>query len=124
MTYYVEIVIVPGQIKYRGVEVMVANFNEFMNQAKVMKTQVKQVEDELEAAEFEGKSGGGMVIVKVSGKGDLKAVNIDKALLNEGDKGMLEDLIVAAYSDGKAKSEDGSQNIMSKILGDMNFPFK
>lgn len=93
-----------------------------MKQAQSMQAKMQEMQEKLETAEFEGKSGGRMVVLKVSGKGDLKSINIDKSVINSDDKEMLEDLIVAAYNDGKAKADAASQDSMSGALGGMSLP--
>ena len=98
------------------------NINQLMKQAQSMQAKMQEMQEKLEAAEFEGKSGGGMVVLKLSGKGDLKSINIDKSVINQDDKEMLEDLIVAAYNDGKAKADAASQDTMSGALGGMALP--
>ena len=99
-----------------------ANFNQFMKQAQSMQAKMQEMQDQLESSEYEGKSGGGMILLKVSGKGDLKSINIDKSVINADDKEMLEDLIVAAYNDGKTKADAASQDVMSGALGGMSLP--
>lgn len=98
------------------------NINQFLKQAQSMQTKMQEMQEKLEATEFEGKSGGGMVTLKLSGKGDLKSINIDKSVINADDKEMLEDLIVAAYNDGKAKADAASNESMSGALGGMSLP--
>jgi len=98
------------------------NFNQFLKQAQSMQAKMQEMQEKLESAEFEGKSGGGMIILKITGKGDLKSINIDKSVINPDDKEMLEDLIVAAYNDGKAKADSASQESMSGALGGMALP--
>ena len=48
-----------------------------------------------------------MVVVKVTGKGALKAINIDPSLMNPDEKEILEDLIVAAMNDARGKGRSG-----------------
>jgi DNA-binding YbaB/EbfC family protein len=98
------------------------NINQFLKQAQSMQTKMQEMQEKLEASEFEGKSGGGMIMLKLSGKGDLKSINIDKSVINPDDKEMLEDLIVAAYNDGKAKADAASNESMSGALGGMSLP--
>ena len=98
------------------------NFNQFLKQAQGMQAKMQEMQDKLEASEFDGKSGGGLVHTKVSGKGDLKSIAIDKSVINPDDKEMLEDLIVAAYNDGKSKADAASADSMSGALGGMSLP--
>jgi len=98
------------------------NFNQFLKQAQSMQVKMQEMQEKLESSEFEGKSGGGMILLKLTGKGDIKSINIDKSIINPDDKEMLEDLIVAAYNDGKAKVDAASQESMSGALGGMALP--
>jgi DNA-binding YbaB/EbfC family protein len=76
----------------------------------------------MDSKEFEGKSGGGMVFIKITGRGELKSVSIDNSIINPDEKELLEDLIVAAYNDAKAKADAASQEAMSGALGGLNLP--
>ena len=98
------------------------NFNQFLKQAQAMQTKVQEMQSKLEAAEYEGKSGGGIVVIKVSGKGDLKSISIDPSAIDPKEKELLEDLIVAAYNDAKSKADTASQDSMSSALGGMSLP--
>lgn len=98
------------------------NFNQFLKQAQSMQTKMQEMQAKLESSEFEGKSGGSMVLMKISGKGEIKSINIDKSIINPDDKEMLEDLIIAAYNDAKSKSDAASQDSMSSALGGISLP--
>lgn len=98
------------------------DFNNFLKQAQGMQAKMQEMQEKLEAAEFEGKSGGGMVVIKVTGKGDLKSVSIDKSIIDPEEKEMIEDLIVAAYNDAKNKADAAAQENMSGALGGMSLP--
>ena len=76
-----------------------------MKAASEMKGKMEAMQAELADLVVEGRSGGGMVVVSLSGKGDMKGVKIDPSLFREDDVEVLEDLIVAAHADAKAKSE-------------------
>ena len=68
-----------------------------MKKAQAMQAKMQEVQEELERLEVEGQSGGGMVRVTLTGKGEMKAIAIDPSLLTPADKEMVEDLILAAY---------------------------
>ncbi len=55
----------------------------------------------------------------MSGSGEMRKVNVDQSLMKEDEKEMLEDLIVAAYNEAKAKADEESKNNMSGAFGDM-----
>lgn len=99
-----------------------ANINQLLKQAQNMQAKMQEMQSQLESSEFEGKSGGGLVHLKVTGKGDLKSISIDRTIINPDDKEMLEDLIVAAYNDAKSKADAASAESMSGALGGLSLP--
>jgi nucleoid-associated protein EbfC len=76
-----------------------------MGKVKEMQAKMEKMQEEIAALEVDGKSGGGLVTVSMTGKGELKGVKIDPSLFKEDDIEILEDLIVAAHKDAKDKAE-------------------
>ncbi|THF47148.1 YbaB/EbfC family nucleoid-associated protein [Allorhizobium terrae] len=76
-----------------------------MGKVKEMQAKMEKMQEEIAALEVEGKSGGGLVTVTMTGKGELKGVKIDPSLFKEDEVEILEDLIVAAHKDAKDKAE-------------------
>ena len=76
-----------------------------MGKVKEMQAKMEQMQAEIAELTAEGKAGGGLVTVLISGKGDLKSLKIDPSLFKEDDVEILEDLIVAAHKDAKDKAE-------------------
>jgi DNA-binding YbaB/EbfC family protein len=99
-----------------------ADFMGLMKKAAEMQTKLQEMQAELDRMEVEGTSGGGMVVVKLNGKGDLKAVKIDESLFKPGDREILEDLLVAAHADARRKAESLSQEKMSALTGGLSLP--
>ena len=97
------------------------DFNDLLGQAKKMQEKMKETQDALKKIEVEGISGGGTVKIIMSGDGDLKKINIDDSLLKES-KEILEDLIVAAASDGKSKLKKKTTEEISKVTGGISLP--
>lgn len=95
------------------------NINQLMKQAQTMQKKMKEMQEEMAQREFEGKSGGGLVSVIMSGSGEMKRVAVDASLLKPEDKEMLEDLIIAAHNDAKAKAEQESKNSMTSAFGNI-----
>jgi DNA-binding YbaB/EbfC family protein len=87
-----------------------------------MQTRMQEMQAKLEAMEVEGASGGGMVKVLLSGKGDLRRVAIDPSLMAADEKEVLEDLLVAAHADAKQKVEATMAEEMQKATAGMNIP--
>lgn len=76
-----------------------------MKQAKEMQARMAEMQEGLAQVEATGTSGGGMVSVTLSGKGDLRGVAIDPSLVADGEREMIEDLLIAAHADAKGKVE-------------------
>jgi nucleoid-associated protein EbfC len=76
-----------------------------MGKVKEMQAKMEQMQAEIAELTAEGKAGGGLVTVIISGKGELKSLKIDPSLFKEDDVEILEDLIVAAHKDAKDKAE-------------------
>ncbi len=93
-----------------------------LKQAQELQAKMTEMQKQLEELEVEGISGGGMVRVMLSGKGDMKSVKIDPELAKPDDMEMLEDLIVAAHGDAKKRLEEKMAEEMSKLTGGLNLP--
>ncbi|WP_417409061.1 YbaB/EbfC family nucleoid-associated protein [Hoeflea sp.] len=76
-----------------------------MGKIKDMQSKMERMQEELAELECEGVAGGGMVSVRLTGKGLMKGLSIDPSMFKEDDVEILEDLIVAAHNDAKAKLE-------------------
>jgi DNA-binding YbaB/EbfC family protein len=93
-----------------------------MKQAQAMQQKLQDAQAELETLEVDGSSGGGAVTVKVTGKGQLKSINLDSSLMNPDEKEILEDLIVAAMNDARTKSERVAQERMAELTKGLPLP--
>ncbi|MBP1887219.1 YbaB/EbfC family nucleoid-associated protein [Sinorhizobium mexicanum] len=76
-----------------------------MGKVKEMQAKMEKMQAEIAALEVDGTSGGGLVTVRLDGKGHMKSLKIDPSLFKEDDVEILEDLIVAAHKDAKDKAE-------------------
>ena len=92
-----------------------------MKQAQQMQENLQKAQEELSRMEITGESGGGMVKVVMTGRHDVRRVNIDPSLM-EDDKEMLEDLLAAAVNDAVRKVERASQEKMGGLTGGLNLP--
>lgn len=99
-----------------------ANFNNLMKQAQQMQAKLAGVQKELEAREFEGSAGGGMVKVVVSGKQQVLSVRVNPECLSQEDSEMLEDMIKSATNEALEASSSTVSSAMSKITGGLNIP--
>ena len=98
------------------------NIGNMMKQAQEMQKKIAEVQERLESIEVEGVSGGGMVKVVSSAKGNIKSISLDPSLMNEKEKDITEDLIVAAINDAKKKAEEATQEEMKNVTGGLTLP--
>ena len=99
-----------------------ADFLGLMKQAAELKSKMEAMQAELDGLEVEGTSGGGLVTVKLSGKGEMKSVKIDGSLIKPSEKEIVEDLIVAAHADARRKAEALMQEKMKAVAGGLPLP--
>lgn len=98
------------------------DFLKMMKQAKEMQEQMGSLQGQIEDIEAEGSSGAGFVTVRLNGKGELKALNIDPSLMKEGEGEILEDLIIAAHTDGRVKIDQAIQEKTQEMMGGLGLP--
>jgi DNA-binding YbaB/EbfC family protein len=98
------------------------NFAGMMKQAQELQTRMAEMQAEMERARVEGQSGGGLVVLTLNGKGELVGVKIDPSLAKPEEVEILEDLLVAAHTDAKAKVERLLQEKMQSLTGGLPLP--
>jgi DNA-binding YbaB/EbfC family protein len=87
-----------------------------------MQARMQKMQEDLGALEIDGQAGAGLVKVTLTGKGDMKRVAIDQSLMKPDEAEILEDLIVAATQDAKAKLDVEVQVRMQEIAGGLPLP--
>lgn len=98
------------------------NIGQIMKQVQDMQAKMADMQNRLGDVEVTGQSGGGMVVATMNGKGELKKLKIDPKLAVPDDIEMLEDLIVAACNDAKAKVESTVAGETEKMMGGLKLP--
>jgi DNA-binding YbaB/EbfC family protein len=93
-----------------------------MKQVQNLQARAQQMQEDLAAMELEGQSGAGLVKVTLSGKGDVRAVKIDPSLMKPEESEILEDLVVAACADARAKVDAAMQAKMAEVTGGLPIP--
>ena len=81
-----------------------------------------EAQDKLNEIEVEGSSGGGLVKVTATAKGNFKRITIEDSLMKGDEKEILEDLIIAAINDAKQKGENAAQEEMKSLTGGLPLP--
>lgn len=98
------------------------NLGEMMRKAQEMQSRMTELQEKLGQVEVKGSAGGGMVEVTLSGKAEARGIRIDPSLFQGGDVEVVEDLVVAAFNDAKAKVEALVAEKMSELTGGLQLP--
>ncbi len=98
------------------------DFMGMMKKAEELQKKMQDMQEEAGRATVEGRSGGGLVVVTMSGKGEMKGLSIDPSLFREDDVEVLEDLIVAAHNEAKVKAEQMMQQKMAEMTQGLPLP--
>ncbi|MDR1836490.1 MAG: YbaB/EbfC family nucleoid-associated protein [Treponema sp.] len=100
------------------------NINPFdiLKNAQKIQQQMSGLQEKLETITTTGASGGGMVEIDVNGKLEITAVRIATQIIEGGDVEMLQDLIMAAFSDSMAKIREAVNNEVGTMAGGLNLP--
>jgi DNA-binding YbaB/EbfC family protein len=98
------------------------NLMGMMKQMGEMQARMQKMQEDLGAMEIAGQAGGGLVRVTLNGKGELRKVAIDPSLMKPDEAEILEDLIVAAGQDARAKLDVEVQAKMQEVTGGLPLP--
>ncbi|MCW1995892.1 DNA-binding YbaB/EbfC family protein [Bradyrhizobium diazoefficiens] len=99
-----------------------ADFLGMMKQAAQLQSKMQEMQDALGSVEVEGISGGGLVVVRMTAKMDVKGVKIDPSLMKAEEREVLEDLLVTALGDARRKAEAAVQEKMQSLTGGLGLP--
>ena len=98
-----------------------ANMNQFVKQAQALQANMQKAQAEIANLEVTGESGGGMVKVLMTGRHEVKRVQIEPSIIGQ-DREMLEDLVAAAINDAVHRLEAASQAKLSAAMGGLSLP--
>lgn len=93
-----------------------------MKKAQELQGKMQEFQENLGSLTIEGQSGGGMVVVTMNGKGELKGLKIDPSLFKDDSVDILEDLIITAHNDAKQKTEAEVQSRMAEMTAGLPIP--
>ncbi len=93
-----------------------------MKQAQAMQAKMADLQAELGNVIVEGQSGGGMVKIAMTAKGEMKSVSIDPNLFKPEEREIVEDLIVAAHEDARRKGEEAAAEKMKSVTAGLPLP--
>jgi nucleoid-associated protein EbfC len=98
------------------------DFMGMMKKAEELQQKMAAIQEEAGRTTVEGRSGGGLVSVTLSGKGEMRGLKIDPSLFKEDDVSVLEDLILAAHNETKGKAEQMMQQKMAEMTQGLPLP--
>lgn len=98
------------------------NIAKMMSQAKAMQEKMQAMQDKMGNETVDGASGGGLVKVTMTCKGQCQSINLDPSVVVASDKEVLEDLLKAAINDAKAKADSKMADETQKMMSDLGIP--
>ena len=98
------------------------DFADMLSKAKAMQEKMKEAQEQIKKIEVEGRSGGDLVKVTLTGDYELKLISISDAAKKE-DQQIINDLIIAAYNNAKENLKKKSTEELSKVTGGLDLPF-
>jgi len=99
-----------------------SNLVQMLKQAQQMQARMTEMQAKLAEIEVTGIAGGGMVQVTLNGKGEVKKLKLDKSAVDPNETEVLEDLILAAFNDAKARADRLAAEEMEKLTGGLKLP--
>jgi DNA-binding YbaB/EbfC family protein len=100
---------------------MKPNIGDLMKQAQQLQEQMQKAQEKQASVEVTGEAGAGLVRVVMTGRHDVRRINIDASLMKE-DKEVLEDLLAAAVNDAVRRVEESNRDLMQGMAQGMNIP--
>ncbi|MFI4983729.1 MAG: YbaB/EbfC family nucleoid-associated protein [Rickettsiales bacterium] len=98
------------------------NMQQVMKQAQMLQSKMEAMQKKMEDETVEGQSGGGMVKVIVTCKGEAKSIEIDPSIISVEEKELMQDLIIAAFNNAKDTADTKMNSEMQKMSSSMGLP--
>ena len=97
------------------------DFTKILDKAKELEAKMKESQEKIKNIKVEGVSGSNSVKVTLDGEGEMSKIEISDEILKE-DKGIIEDLIVAAHNNAKSELKTKTNEEILKAAGGFNIP--
>ena len=101
---------------------MGGNKQNMLRQAQKMQDDMAALQADLEAREYEVSAGGGMVKITITGKKEIKRMEIQPDIVDPDDIETLADIMTAAVNEAIRRVEDTAAEEMGKLTGSMGIP--
>jgi DNA-binding YbaB/EbfC family protein len=98
------------------------DMNKLMKQAQQMQTDVAKAQEELANEVVEASAGGGMVVVKATGSGEIREIKIDPKAIDPDDHEFLEDAVLAAVNEALRSAQALAQSKLGGMMGGLGLP--
>ena len=97
------------------------DFTKILDKAKELEAKMKESQEKIKNIKVEGSSGSNSVKITLDGEGEMSKIELSDNILKE-EKGIIEDLILAAHSNAKSKLKSKTSEEISKAAGGFNIP--
>lgn len=98
------------------------NIMKMVKQAQQMQAKMAKMEEDLAKEEFEVAAGGGAVVVRMNGRQELVKLTISEEAVKEGDREMLQEMIMAAVNEAHQKASEIAKERIAAITGGLKIP--
>jgi nucleoid-associated protein EbfC len=95
---------------------------DFMKNLQNMQSRMGEMQEKMRDITVTGTAGGDMVRIELNGQMEVVGVTLSKEVVDPDDIVMLQDLILAAFTDASAKVKEKLREEMSSLTGGMNLP--
>ncbi len=95
---------------------------DMLRQVQKMQQDMEAMQEELENREYDIAAGGGVCKIKITGKKEIKSIELDPVIVDPDDLETLQDILVAGVNEAIKRVEEASSTEMSKITGNLNIP--
>ena len=97
------------------------DFSKILDKAKELEVKMRESQEKIKNIKVEGSSGSNSVKITLDGEGEMSKIELSDNILRE-EKGIIEDLIVAAHNNAKSELKTKTNEEISKAAGGFNIP--
>ena len=105
-----------------GMGGMGGGMGNLMSQMQKLQEDMEKAQAELETEELTVTAGGGMVTLVITGKRQVRSIEIKPEVVDPEDVEMLQDLVVAAVNDALSQVERLQEERLGGLTGGLNLP--
>ncbi len=95
---------------------------DLIKQFQDMQGKMSEIQEKLKSIRVTGSAGGDMVRIELNGQMEVVSVKISPEVVDPNDVEMIEDLVLAAFTDATAKVKEKLKEELSSLTGGLNLP--